>query len=1187
MKVDDIVGAYHLVATIGRGGMGIVFKARDLRTGDHVAIKTVRSPDERLVHGLRREKAALARLNHPGVVRLLDSGDFETLPWYAMELLEGQTLREAASERAAGMGTAVLPTQPAALTVPADAESGAFVPTDSFGVEDDDFDTSVDRPSMDRAGGGSLLAVLGMVHSVCAPLAYLHGEGLVHRDLKPDNVVLRPGGQAVLVDFGLLSHFAGIDGRDALSVDPRSHGTLSYLAPEIIRGEAADARADLYALGCILYELVTGRVPFRSKSTGAVLYKHVESEPVPPSARVSEVPAALDALILRLLAKHPQERFGYADDVSRALEALGVPPSTRTTQPPRSYLYRPRLAGRATETNAGRLWLSRRPLQGVALVEGEAGMGKTRMLVELAVEASRRGASVITLDHSAPGEMGGVHALHPIGIALADRCRLGGPERAGALLGPDAALLATLMPELESIVGPKAPVSLPPGTKRRRAALALAHALATWGEGRSTLLVADDLQWAGDGLVSLLEVLAQSPVEGVAVVGALRSGSLPEAIASIRSLCAVVPVGAVDENAVRQMTSDMLGMVSPPADLVRFLTERSEGVPMFVVETLRAVVAEGLVVRDKRGRWRVAMKALDATYGALASVRSPATMLALATSRVDSLTSNARAIAAIIAAFGRSATRPDMAAVADSRGISSSQVAAAVDELAARGVIVDGREDVRFAHANLRDAAWVGVSSEERVAVHAAIALRLAAARGDDSSGNAEAIGWQFEQAGNGAQAAAWYARAGERALSAGALADAERIVRSRLRIGRRADQVAWRARLASDVLCPRGRTAEALDVLDEARELPDLTIAETLLLAEATAEITSQVGRLDDAQAALAEALALLSMSPDSAAEARVRGRLGALLLSAGLHAAAESELKRSARLARAASATAVMARAWTGLAALALGRERVLEAAALAQRALRTLRDTSDRAAVADALRVLGVARARAGRLEDGLSLLEESVLAASEDAVREGMARSDRAEVLQRSGDPLRAIAEHGRALACLREAGHHRSHAEALVRAADAHRLAGELRPAIGLYDQATLLADVVGHERVALTARVAAAEAIRLTDPTDAARRARRARIDGERLGNGPLLARATVVLAEVAPIEAEPFLARARQLAHHAGDRVLVARIDLAAGVDAMDVLTRAVAEEAWALAADALSRLGRGAEAAAIRSAM
>ncbi|MFP2907603.1 serine/threonine-protein kinase, partial [Pyxidicoccus sp. 3LFB2] len=270
--VGATIGPYRLLEVLGQGGMGVVYRGENPDTGEAVAVKTVRAASEVPLASIRREIHALRRLRHPGVVRIVAEGVTDGLPWYAMELLRGQTLRGASAGQEEG------PVRPERLH-----------------------------------------AVLTLVRRMCAPLAFLHANGLVHRDLKPENVFLRPDGTPVLVDFGIAARFGGSRGRETLDVGGTVVGSDAYMAPEQARGGFVDARADLYALGCIFYELLTGRPPFLPGREGPVPHQHLHVAPVPPSQRVEGLPEAVDALALRLLAKKPPERPGYAEDVAAAL----------------------------------------------------------------------------------------------------------------------------------------------------------------------------------------------------------------------------------------------------------------------------------------------------------------------------------------------------------------------------------------------------------------------------------------------------------------------------------------------------------------------------------------------------------------------------------------------------------------------------------------------------------------------------------------------------------------------------------------------------------------------------------------------------------------------------------------------------------------------------------------------------
>jgi WD40 repeat protein/DNA-binding SARP family transcriptional activator len=255
---------YELGEEIGRGGMGEVYRATDTWLEREVAVKLLSNealgPEGR--ERLLAEAQAAARLNHPNVVSVYDVGEIDGEPFIVMELVEGETLH-------------------------------------------------AHRP---ESQGERLAAVL----EICAALDHAHAQGIVHRDLKPENVMLAPDGTARLMDFGLASR--RVEAPDA--AEGGTAGTVYYLSPEVLKGEPAMVQSDLYALGVLLYELLTGELPFTGEDPIAVITQHLESEPKPPSELDPEIRPALEALILRLLSKRPTDRPLSAAAVAEVLEAV-------------------------------------------------------------------------------------------------------------------------------------------------------------------------------------------------------------------------------------------------------------------------------------------------------------------------------------------------------------------------------------------------------------------------------------------------------------------------------------------------------------------------------------------------------------------------------------------------------------------------------------------------------------------------------------------------------------------------------------------------------------------------------------------------------------------------------------------------------------------------------------------------
>jgi eukaryotic-like serine/threonine-protein kinase len=270
-------GRYELLRSLGGGGMSEVYLARDRLLGREVAVKVIRpelAADERSVARFRREARAAAALSHPGIVAIHDVGVHGDAPFIVMERVEGRTLTEVLREEG--------------------------------------------RLSPDR------VAEIGA--EVARALAAAHAAGIVHRDVKPGNVMIAADGRARVLDFGIAHATRWTPLTEAKVV----HGTAEYMAPEQIRGEGADPRSDVYALGAVLYELLAGHPPFHDETPLAIAYRHLEDTPPPIASLRSDVPPGLAAVIARALAKDRGHRYRSADEMAVELEGVreGKPAST-------------------------------------------------------------------------------------------------------------------------------------------------------------------------------------------------------------------------------------------------------------------------------------------------------------------------------------------------------------------------------------------------------------------------------------------------------------------------------------------------------------------------------------------------------------------------------------------------------------------------------------------------------------------------------------------------------------------------------------------------------------------------------------------------------------------------------------------------------------------------------------------
>jgi beta-lactam-binding protein with PASTA domain/predicted Ser/Thr protein kinase len=258
---------YEIGEILGFGGMSEVHMARDQRLHRDVAIKVLRADlarDPSFYLRFRREAQNAAALNHPAIVAVYDTGEAETpsgpLPYIVMEFVDGVTLRD----------------------------------------------------TVHTEGPMPAKRAIEVIADACQALNFSHQHGIIHRDVKPANIMISKAGAVKVMDFGIARALA-----DANSVTQTAAviGTAQYLSPEQARGEKVDARSDVYSLGCVLYEILTGEPPFVGDSPVAVAYQHVREDPVPPSQRHNDISPELDAVVLKALAKNPDNRYQTAAEM--------------------------------------------------------------------------------------------------------------------------------------------------------------------------------------------------------------------------------------------------------------------------------------------------------------------------------------------------------------------------------------------------------------------------------------------------------------------------------------------------------------------------------------------------------------------------------------------------------------------------------------------------------------------------------------------------------------------------------------------------------------------------------------------------------------------------------------------------------------------------------------------------------
>ncbi len=871
---------YRLDAELGRGGMGVVYRAHDTLLDRGVAVKVLSSTGLGTEGRARllREARAAAGLNHPNVVSVYDAGQARIpdsadpagpMPFIVMELVEGQSLHDC-------------------------------------------------RP-------GSLEETVAVARQLCAALEHAHSRGIVHRDLKPENVLLTPDPQegihplegtgrpaesivtAKLSDFGLARSVASrVTGEGTVA------GTVFYVPPELALGQAYDGRADLYALGVMLYELATGRLPFMADDPVAVISQHLHAPPVPPRARDGAIPPALDALILRLLSKDPQDRPASATEVLRALKAPDI--LDREAIPARELsvlerIERGRLVAREGELSEARaIWRKASAGEGsMLLVSGEPGIGKTRLVRELCTEVQVAGDRVLAGECYSEG--GAPYA--PFAQILRRAFRDGaGDELATAL--PDFVLadLLTLAPSLR-LRFPDVPPnpSLDPRSEQQRLfenVVACCQALCA---RVPLLLVLEDAHWADSGSLALLRHLARrTRRHRVLIVATYREVELDQTLPfqevlldlNRERLATRLRLTRLDREGTHDMLAALFAEDEITTEFVRGIYTETEGNPFFVEEVCKALVESGQV-RFVDGAWdRPDMEELEIPQGVRVAIQS----------RVGKMPPDCQEMLRLAAVLGREFEFETLLAASDAgeEALIDSLECASRAQLAEA---VSAGRDVTFAftHALIPTTLYDGVSILRRRRLHRRAAAAIERLHPDDF----ESLAYHYSEAGDEERALSYHTQAGARASAAYANVEAEGHYRAALEL---VEVEAERADLLRDlgrVLSLQGRYEEAIGVYQEGiaayQSLDDLDGVARLYAR--TARAAWDLGDMPRELALCREGMAAVGEAPESPDQADLLHETARACHFNGLHEEATSLCPRALEMAERLGAIRVQAEA------------------------------------------------------------------------------------------------------------------------------------------------------------------------------------------------------------------------------------------------------------------------------------
>jgi Nif-specific regulatory protein len=712
-------GRWEIVRRLGEGGMGEVFLAHDRhQAGRAVALKILRAAalEGDALERFRDEFRSLARLRHPNLVEVFDFGQVETVagapgaaptigaPFLTQELVDG----------------------PALGALPA----------------------AIRREQFESIAAQALRA-----------LDAIHAEGWLHNDLKPQNILITPPLRVRLVDFGLARRISA-EGPAAPS------GTLHYLAPERLRAQRPDARSDLYALGAVLYESLTGRTPFEGKSAGALVTAILDGRPAPPRSFDATIPERFQRFVMHLLERDPGDRPASAEEALAALNAGTRAPQPRDT--PETFAGRLRsapLTGRDGEVRAldavirghlaaGASGATTSPTGSAAarvvIVSGAAGSGKTRLVEEARQRLQL--ASSPTLAGRAD-EFGG-HALQPFDQMLA-------AARAAGRLP------AALEPALAQALGPAADRGGAARLDRAGIVAALARALDALAEGKPGILFLEDLQWGSPAALDVLEHLAARTAPSPwLVVLTLREGpSATEARwnALVRKPGVQrIPLPPFDAARLEQVLGSMLPFERPPRPLAARLYDLKLTQPYHAEEILKSLFAAGRL--EHRGAaWSLADKALH-------DLPLPEALADRALQRFESLPAVQREIARMLAIFGKPTSLATIEKALEVAGSGrSGEARLSIESLAQLGLVSvswgdDGAMRAALAQSGVRQALARRIAAARRRALHRAALAAIEAVEPDSSADRVEALAHHAAEAGERRSAAKYLLAAARRA---------------------------------------------------------------------------------------------------------------------------------------------------------------------------------------------------------------------------------------------------------------------------------------------------------------------------------------------------------------------------------------------------------------------------------------
>jgi tetratricopeptide (TPR) repeat protein len=736
-------GRYQVKKFLGEGGKKKVYLVHDTLLDRDVAFALIKTEklDDATRGRVSREARAMGRLgDHPNIVAIYDTGEHEEQPYIVIPVMPGGDV-EGLIEKA---------------------------PEHRLPIEQ----------------------AVGIAKAVCRGLQYAHGKGIIHRDIKPGNVWLSTDGTVKIGDFGL-----------ALAVDlPRlTHegmmvGTYYYMPPEQAMAGEVTPRADLYSMGAMLYEMVTGRPPFTGDDAVAIIGQHINTPPVSPNWHRPELSPALAALILRLLEKDPQKRPASATEVLKAIEAIeagkvGKVSSKEAAALAENPLYRRVFVGREPELRQLQAAFDAATSgQGsLTMVVGEPGIGKTALCEQLATYVSLRNGRAL---------VGHCYEEGPFSLpylafveALRTYAQARDVSELKKELGTGGADVARIVSEVRERLKIQPRPKGDPEEERYRLLQAVTDFLGNAAVAQPLLLVVEDLHSADQGTLEMLGHIARNLAgKRVLLLGTYRdievdrTHPLSAALAELRRLPSFgrVLLRGLNADEVRRMLVGITGQ-EVPWGLAEAVHRQTEGNPLFVQEVVRYLAEDKAITRGEGGRWQV-------TRDTPIEMRIPDGLRDVIGKRLSSLSEGCNRLLPVAAVIGRDFRLEVLQKVS---GMSDEELFEALEEARKAAVIEEragagGVVNYRFAHAFFRQTLYEEIIAPRRIRLHQQVARALEGVYKSRLGEHAAELAEHFSHSSDSAdlkKAVSYGEMAAQRAMDVYAYGEAARLLDQALKV--------------------------------------------------------------------------------------------------------------------------------------------------------------------------------------------------------------------------------------------------------------------------------------------------------------------------------------------------------------------------------------------------------------------